>query len=80
MITITNQKAGVGKSVIATNLAVGLARDGRIALALDLDSQTHGTGRRSRQGGAVAQGGKDDRAGGGESEKAGLPRTSAGFP
>ncbi len=39
VISIVNQKGGVGKSVSCLNLAVGLAKEGKRVLALDFDPQ-----------------------------------------
>jgi chromosome partitioning protein len=39
VITISNLKGGVGKSVTAANLAIGLARNGKNVLAIDADAQ-----------------------------------------
>ena len=39
MIALVNQKGGVGKSTTAVNLGIGLARQGKIVLLVDADSQ-----------------------------------------
>ena len=39
MIALVNQKGGVGKSTMAVNLGIGLARQGKNVLLVDADSQ-----------------------------------------
>ena len=39
VISIVNQKGGVGKSATATNLSAALVREGYKVLAIDFDSQ-----------------------------------------
>ena len=42
-LIILNQKGGVGKSTVATNMAYGLALSGKRTLLVDLDPQAHST-------------------------------------
>ena len=43
IIAVINQKGGVGKTTIATNVAYSLARRKRKTLLIDLDPQAHST-------------------------------------
>ena len=42
VITLLNEKGGVGKTTLATHIAAGLARAGRRVVLLDADPQATG--------------------------------------
>ena len=43
VVTLLNEKGGVGKTTLATHIAAGLARNGRRVVLLDADPQGHAT-------------------------------------